>query len=97
MKCSCMLLLIPSKWVRRHHRKTLRQPVVLLRDKKAHVGCRYDFETDAGLRVTMAAAARQGKVFFAGGTAPIDGWSAAAPALQEAVGSFRLLKPVRNV
>lgn len=47
--------------------------------------------------MTMAAAARLGKVFFAGGTAPAAGWQDAAQDLHEAVGSFRLLQANRNV
>ncbi|KAK9816931.1 hypothetical protein WJX72_007169 [[Myrmecia] bisecta] len=51
---------------------------------------RYEFVTRSGLHVTMAAAAKGGRVFVAGGSAADSQWTSAAEALQHAVESFRL-------
>jgi len=52
--------------------------------------CRYEFVTGSGVHAVMAAAASKGQVYVAGGTAPSAQWQASAPALRQAVQSFKL-------
>ena len=56
-----------------------------------YVICRYEFVTGNGQHAVMAAAASKGQVYVAGGTAPSSGWQEAAPALRQAVQSFKLI------
>lgn len=51
---------------------------------------RYEFVTGSGTHAVMAAAASKGQVYVAGGTAPNAQWPASAPALRQAVQSFKL-------
>lgn len=51
---------------------------------------RYEFVTGGGVHAVMAAAASKGQVYVAGGFAPNAQWQASAPALRQAVQSFKL-------
>jgi hypothetical protein len=51
---------------------------------------RYEFEGRDGLRVTLAAVARAGRVFLVAGSARAAAWRTEAAALRAAVSSFRL-------
>lgn len=51
---------------------------------------RYEFVTGSGTHAVMAAAASKGQVYVAGGIAPNAQWQASAPALRQAVQSFKL-------
>lgn len=53
--------------------------------------CRYEFVTGNGVHAVMAAAASKGQVYVAGGTCPGAQWQALAPALRQAVQSFKLI------
>lgn len=54
---------------------------------------RYEFEAADGLRVTLAAVARTGRIFLVAGSARAAAWPAEAAALRAAVSSFRLAPP----
>jgi hypothetical protein len=54
---------------------------------------RYEFEGRDGVRVTLAAVARAGRIFLVAGSARAATWPAQAAALRAAVSSFRLAPP----
>ena len=54
---------------------------------------RYEFEGRDGVRATLAAVARAGRVFLVAGSARAAAWPSQAATLRAAVSSFRLVAP----